>query len=167
MIVLNQNKSGLKKGDIVTDTNDDSHFCGRQGMVIRIYSNGTAVVRFPIHMIPLGFYMYWEEKKPINVTYQGIKLDGLRKESDWDEKAFLQYETKRLFGRMFHSTYFHKKTFQKGIGCNIKECDKKAIGRSLINCFGTVYSFDLCRKHQKEWHGKCVEELPETQKIEH
>ena len=161
MIVLNQNESGHKIGDIVTDTNKDSRFYGRQGKIIRIFSNGTIIVRFPIYMIPLCFYMYWEEKKPINVTYRGIKLVGLRKESDWDEKAFLQYETKRLFGRMFHSTYFHKEPFQKGSGCTIKECDKKAVGRSLINYFGTVFTFDLCRKHQKEWHGRCTEELPE------
>jgi len=161
MIVLNQNESGLKKGDIVTDTSEKSCFCGKQGKVIRVYKNGTTIVRFPLSMIPLGLYLPWEEKKPTNITYSSSKRRDLRKDDNWDEKAIILYEVKRLFLHMAHTVCFRNKPFQENTECDIKKCGKKAVGRSLINYFGTVYTFDLCRKHQKEWHGRCTEELPE------
>jgi len=37
---------------------------------------------------------------------------------------------------------------------------KKSIRRGWANIWGTVHQFDFCKKHNKEYHGHNVEDVP-------
>ena len=85
----------------------------------------------------------------------------LRKDKGWNQCDFVEYEAKKLFGKMWHSIRYKPEPFVVGTPCNIRNCPEDAVGRSLINFLGTVYTLDLCKTHKKEMHGMNTESFPE------
>jgi len=151
------------KGDIVTDTDMESSFCDKQGQVSRVYPNGTVIVRFPAHMVEMPVWSD-ENPKPISIAYRGTDVDHLRKDKCWRQLELVQYEAKKIYGHMFHSLNYFRGPFKEGTPCQIEGCDEPAIGRSLVNFVGTIYSFELCKAHKKEWHGIITEGFPDLKK---
>lgn len=151
----------FKKGNIVKDTSDESHFFGKQGEVCRVYPNGTAVVLFPLFMIPSYLFCWSEKKKPIYVTYKGDDLDDLVLEDHWDEGALTVWRAEQIWLRFHHSVYSMKEPFREGSPCMVEGCEETATERGLINVWGTVYPIDMCPEHLERWHAKAVEVGPD------
>lgn len=153
----------LTKGDIVRDTSTDDKFYNKQGEVVRVYTNGTVVVRFPVFMIPE--YLFWnEKKKPITITYKGEEADVLVREDHWDEEALTVWRAEQIWPKFHHSVYTMREPFKEGSECMVAECKETAIKRGLINFVGSVYPVDMCAEHCERWDEKAVENFPELKK---
>ncbi len=151
----------LEKGDIVKDTSSDSVFYGKQGEVVRVYSNGTTMVRFPVFMIPSHMYVWDNERKPITVWYKGKEVDDLVVEEHWDEEALTIWRAEQIWPRFHHSVYVNKEPFREGSECMVADCMNVAIKRGLINFVGGVYPVDMCQDHCDCWDEKAVETFPD------
>lgn len=150
----------LVKGNIVKNNLDDSTLYGKQGEVIRVYSNGTVIVRFPVFMIPSYLFWHNEERRPINVTFKGDEVADLLLEDHWDEQALTVWRAEKLWPRFHHSVCWLEKPFEQGSKCTVKGCEKTALKRGLINYVGSVYPVDMCAEHCKRWDEKAVEDFP-------
>lgn len=150
----------LAKKDIVTDTNEDSAFYGKQGEVVRVYPNGTVMVRFPVFMLPLGLFMPWEAEVPVNKGYKKHELLKLQKNDNWNEKAKIEWRIKRVWRHMCSVYHLPHKTLTETECCGIKDCTQKPIDWALINFVGTVFVIAMCKNHHNQWNNRALEYLP-------
>jgi hypothetical protein len=71
----------------------------------------------------------------------------------------------RLFGRgMWHTLYVPKHAFVSGArNCDVEGCGNArtaATQRILVNLHGVVCFADVCERHAREYHGKCMDTFP-------
>lgn len=157
----------LEKGDIVKDTSEESNYYSKQGKVVRVYANGTVMVRFPDFMVPDYLFYYGEEKSSRVVGYRGDEVSTLQQEEQFDQGELYQHVAKKQFGsHMWLRVLYPKEASKKNSECRVEGCCRPAYReRSLINYVGSVHVLDLCLVHRREWHGICTEGFPELKTL--
>jgi hypothetical protein len=149
-LILKNIKEEIVMERIVTICLPDSNFNGKQGKVVGKdpKTKELLVILGPKDEYLLG-HCSAEEEKQIR-----FKEAELRTDDEWlpENKAIL------LFGRsMWHTIQTLKKKFVPGGECMHKGCLETTIKRIMVNVWGCVAEFDVCAKHAKEYHGKCID----------
>lgn len=76
----------LAKGNFVTDLDPESLLEGKQGIVSRVYPNGTVSVRFLAATVPESYFGWGEEPHDIFISYSGEETKYLRKDEEWNPR---------------------------------------------------------------------------------
>lgn len=151
----------LKPGDVVTDLEKNSIFCGKQGLVLgiqlRFWRGPTVIVRFDRELYP---YYLSEDECP-NGIYKLYYPTSLRKDEDWEPEVY----ARRLFGERFHLTSVLKERLNSDNLCLVEGCSWKQQKTIWFNVWGTVYNAHVCMKHASKFHGRCGDTFPWRKRI--
>ena len=135
------------KGEIVVAKTDREYIWGK-GEVIRIFPNGTIMVRFGNDAArQLDLPGWWEARK-VNASYDP---SDLIKYEDWTAEM--------LFGKTYMFVGPLGYPFSTDAICMHNECDSKSSRRIMVNCLGSVHELDVCDEHSS-YHGKLIEDFP-------
>ena len=98
-----------------------------------------------------------EAECAVDVRTYDYAENELQQEPEWSMRTLVD----RHFGDMCSRYYEPKKPFIVGLhSCEVKGCRKLAIQRIIFNIWGTADVAEVCDKHAKEFHLKCMDEFP-------
>ena len=112
----------------------------------RIELNNKYAVIAPNEKEQAGDFRTWDYAEP-----------DLQIEPEWSVATLV----KRYFSHMCHTWYEPKKPFVAGDGeCEVENCHKRTTQRIVYNVHGSVCPAEVCDKHAKEFHLKCMDSFP-------
>lgn len=163
-------KEGIVVGSIVTVQLDpkkygaNNKFQGKQGEVALIAEDGDEDgpigVKFPEwhRALDPDFFDSFSLPSLNFLTPDSVtrfKKDDLRLEKGWRQPKISDEQLcNALFGRnMWHTRFILKTPFIPGYReCMHENCEKKALLRIMVNCWGAVCDHDVCPNHAV-YHG--------------
>ncbi|MHB9019315.1 MAG: hypothetical protein ACYC3G_00355 [Minisyncoccota bacterium] len=163
----------LKIGDIVKVVSVECRHFSRQGQVVGFnLDNKENPVRIWFGK-DCDSFLDWENRIKLSDKYavvapseaeqikdlrtRDFTESDLQKESEWSMKTLVE----RYFHNFYHSYCEPKNVFVAGERCcDVRGCDCLITQRIIFNIWGTVDFADVCERHAKEYHGKCMDSFP-------
>jgi hypothetical protein len=82
-----------------------------------------------------------------------------------EAEATPEMRARRLFGRMWHSTFTHNQAFVAGGRCEVQDCQTPAARRIMVDIWGSVIEYDCCPEHAERYHGKLMDDFPAARAV--
>ena len=163
----------LKIGDIVKVVNEECKHLGKQGQVVgfnldnkenplrvwfgkegdsfidferKIELNNKYAVIAPAEKEQVGDFRTWDYAE-----------SDLKIEPEWSVKTLVERHLKNMCNVYYES----QNPFIAGAHtCEVEGCHKSTTRRIVYNIWGTVDTAEVCDKHAKELHLKCMDSFP-------
>lgn len=163
----------LKIGDIVKVVNEECKHLDKQGQVVGLNLSNKenplrvwfgkecdSLIDFERRIEADSKYAVKspnEDQQKNDIRTWDYAEKDLQKESDWSVGTLV----KRHFSHMCHTWFEPKKPFVAGEGeCEVEGCHKRTAQRIAYNVQGSVCPAEVCDKHAKEFHLKCMDFFP-------